>query len=376
MPNDTALDGLTPMSALAALYGEGRVETARAIISSLNRRIFEGPPPRPSNIIRRGLARGVVRLLQRTTTSAVAPGPDGEPLTRYENRILRNSGHPYAITLLEPTRADTSTFVEGGDPMNAIYMMLSPEIAAQSKLWDKIILDSVQCRDVQWRLYWETRLTRDLAVSRLKAGLPARLKAVAAGTGLSMLLAIERLLQEGHDPSLLTALITDREQANIDRALRLAQKLPETGRHLALHAGAGHGLFVRIEDALHPSTKDAHESPFDVVTVVGLLEYFPGHTLTTTEENRGEPAPQGPPRAADIVRNVGAATADGGAMVANSYRLMPASRLLEIFGKRFRYRGLAELRELAATGGFVPSGLGYSANIFDIQVFTRQAVTA
>jgi hypothetical protein len=376
MTSDQALDGLTPMTALAALYGEGRVETARALVASLNRRIFEGTPPRPSNVIRRSLARGVVRLLRRTTTSSTAPGPDGEPVTRYENRILRNSGHPYAATMLEPTRADTSSFVEGGDPMNAIYMMLSPEIAAQAGLWDKIILDSVQCRDVQWRLYWETRLTRDLAAARLKAGLPARLKAVAAGTGLSMLLAVERLLQEGHDPSLLTALITDREQANIDRALRLAHKLSESGRHLALHAGAPHGLFVRIEDALHPSTKDAHESPFDIVTVVGLLEYFPGLTMTTTEENRGEPAPAGPPWAADIVRNVGAATADGGAMIANTYRPAPAARLLEIFGKRFRYRGPAQMRELAATGGFIPSGLRHSANIFDLEVFTRQPAGA
>jgi hypothetical protein len=375
-PEILTRDSVTPMKAVAALYHEGQTELARAVASSLSRRIFDGTPPQPSGLMRRALARGVVRLLNRTTTEATRPGPDGEPVTYFHNRILENSQHPYAATMLEPSKADTAAFVEGGDAMSAIYMMLSPRIAAHASLWDKIILDSVQSRDVQWRLVWETRLTHELAVQRLRAGQPVRIKAVAAGSGLSLILVVERLLQEGHDPAMITALISDREAPNIERALRLAQKLPETSRHLALHAGASSGLFIRIEDALHPSTKDAHEASFDIVTVVGLLEYFPGHTFTTSEENLGEPPPQGPPWAIDVVRNVSALTAEGGHLIVNTYRLMAASRLLEVFGKRFRYRGSKEMRAMLAPAGFAPTGRLLAANIFDVEVFEKKTPAA
>jgi len=371
-PEILTRENITPMKAVAALYHEGQVELARAVVSSLSRRIFDGAPPRPSGLVRRTLARGVVRLLNRTTTEATRPGPDGELVTYFHNRIVENSRHPYAGTMLEPSKADTAAFVEGGDAMNAIYMMLSPAIAAHASSWDKIFLDSVQSRDVQWRLVWETRLTYELAVRRLRAGQPVRLKAVAAGSGLSLILVVERLLHEGHDPGLITALLTDRELTNIVRTLRLAEILPETSRHLALHAGASSGLFVRIEDALHPSTKGAHEAPFDIVTVVGLLEYFPGNTFTTSEENRGEPAPQGPPWAADVVRNVAGLTAEGGHLIVNTYRLQAASRLLETFGKRFRYRGPKEMQGLLAPAGFIPAGRLHSANIFDVEVFEKK----
>jgi hypothetical protein len=57
----------------------------------------------------------------------------------------------------------------------------------------------------------------------------------------------------------------------------------------------------------------------------------------------------------------------------NTYRLAPAARILETFGKRFRYRGRQEMQRLVATAGFVPCGRAESANIFDVEVFRRDS---
>lgn len=358
---------LTPMDALRTLYGEGEIDAARAIIGSLSRRIFEAPPPEPSGAVRRLLARGVLRLMQRTTRSETRTGPDGVPMIFYRNSILESSKHPYAATLLEPSRADTSNFVEGGDPMNAVYMMLAPEVRRHATLWDNIMLDSVQARDVQWRLVVETRMTFQLAAARLQEGQPVRLKAAAAGTGLSMILVLNRLLQEGHDPSKIAAFIGDREESNTRKTLRLLEKLPSTRPHLD---GAGSGsIKVRQEDLLQPS----EEPPADVVTLVGILEYFPGGTATTTEELQGEPPPREQVQAADIVRGIARLTAPGGSLLVNTYRLAPAARILENFGKRFRYRGRPEMQQLLGNEGFVTTGRHASANIFDLEVFRREA---
>ncbi len=359
------------MDAVIALYGKGDDETARAIITSLGRRVFDDHPPRPSNIIRRGLGLFAFRLMERTTHTHTRTGPDGHPVVFYSNKILENSGHPYVSTLLEPSRADTSFFVEGGDPMNALYMMLVPEIRANACKWDHIMLDSVQARDCQWRFVWETRMTHALAARRLKVGEPVRLKAAAAGTGLSMIVVLDRLLSEGHDPGLITAVITDREGANVEKALRLLEKMPATHPHIALHANAPSGIFLHVEDLLHPTTKTKHETPFDVLTLVGLLEYFPGFTFTTTEEHLGLPEPEGPPSAADLVRNIGAMTAEGGFLVVNTFRLKSAIRTMEVFGKRFRYRRREEMQELLAAGGFYTTGQCVSANIFDVEIYAK-----
>lgn len=361
------------MRAVSALYGEGDEELARAIVAGLKRRVFEAKPPAPSNIVRRVLGLLAFRLMERTTKMEMRPGKDGREVAIYRNRILEDSGHPYARTLLEPSRADTANFVEGGDPMNSIYMMLVPEIQKHADAWDKIMLDSVQARDVQWRFVWETRIAHRLAVRRLKAGRPVRLKAVAAGTGLCMAVLLDKLFGEGHDPRLISATISDREAANIEKALRLLGKLPATSAHLALHTGSPHGIVLQIEDILQPTTKSAHEAPFDVVTVVGLLEYFPGNTFITTEELLGERRPEGPPNASEVLANVGAMTAPGGSVLVNTFRTMAAVRTMEVFGKKFRYRGRKEMRELMAAGGLVPSGECVSANIFDLEVFEKRA---
>jgi len=361
---------LDPMESIDALYGEGQEETSRAICASINRRIFAGEAPAPSDVVRRGLARIVLRLLRKTTKPLTRTGPDGKAMVFYRNSILERSGHPYAATLLEPSRADTSSFVEGGDPMNAIYMMLAPEIARNATLWDKILLDSVQSRDVQWRFVHETLMTHELAAARLKRGEPVRMKAVAGGTGLSMILVLEQLLQEGHHPSLISATITDREESNVRKARRLLEKLPGTRAHLGTDPGRA-GITVHTEDLLDGSSPRVEG--YDIVTLIGILEYFPGTTAITSEEHLGEPAPTGPADASELVRKVNLMTAASGHLVTNTYRAGAAAQILETFGKRFRYRGREEMRRLVGGGGFVPTGKFASANIFDVEVFEKRS---
>jgi len=362
---------LDPMASVAALYGEGNEETAQAICACLNRRIFEGKAPAPSDMVRRGIARLVLRLLRSTTQPLARTGPDGKPMVSYRNPILEKCGHPYAATLLEPSRADTSSFVEGGDPMNAIYMMLAPEIARNATLWDKFLLDSVQSRDVQWRFVHETLMTHELAAARLKRGKSVRMKSVAGGTGLSMILVLEQLLREGYDPSLISATITDREESNVRKAQRLLEKLAGTRLHLDSDPGAP-GISVHTEDLLDESAADPRPGDYDIITLVGILEYFPGTTYITSEENLGEPAPDGPADATELIRNIGRMAAASGHLITNTYRLGAAAQLLETFGKRFRYRRREEMCRLVAAGGFVPTGKFASANIFDVEVYEKR----
>ena len=363
-PDILLREKITPVEAVRILYGADQDELARAIVASLNRRIFTDRPPVPSNAFRRTLARMVFHLMRATTRADTRPGPDGHPVTFYRNAILEKSGHPYAATLLEPSRADTAAFVEGGDPMNSVYMMLSREIFANAGLWDHIMLDSVQARDVQLRLLLETRLTHELAVEKLRRGEPVRLKAAAAGTGLSMALVLDKLLSENHDPRLITAVVTDREASNVEKNLRLLAKLDSVRPHLDTGT-----VTITVEDLVAHERQDA---PFHIVTLMGLLEYFPGYTNTTTEEHLGLPAPHEKPHAEDIVRKLGRMTADQGFLLTNSYRLNTAARILENFGKRFRYRGRPEMQALLATGGFTPTGRCISGNIFDVEIFTKQ----
>lgn len=353
-----------PMEAVARLYGPGDADGARAIVASLSSGVFDAPVPHPSGLVRRGLARLVWRLMQATTRAETRRGADGREVVAFRNRILERSGHPYAATLLEPSRADTQDFVEGGDPMNAIYMMLCPEIRRGAGTWDHIMLDSVQARDVQLRFVWETRICRELAAARLARGEPVRLKAVAAGAGLSMVLVLERLLREGYDPALIAATISDREAANVAKTERLLGKLEAT-RPL-LDSG---GVRTLTEDLLAP--KD--DRPNDVVTVMGILEYFPGHTFTTTERHLGQPEPSGPPQAEELVRNVAAMTSPGGSLVTNTFRLIGAVRIMEVFGKKFRYRGRPEMERLLSTAGFLPAGRHHSGSVFDVEVFEKRA---
>ncbi|MEX1118198.1 MAG: hypothetical protein WEB60_05325 [Terrimicrobiaceae bacterium] len=362
---------MTPMQAMATLYGDGHEDASRELVDGLGWQIFEGPERRPLGGLRRAMTGFVFWLMQRTTREEVRTQADGKKVVAYRNRILERTGHPYTVTLLQPARSETAFLVEGGDPMNAIYMLLCPEVYRKAGLWDRLLLDSVPSRDVQVRFFWETRLTHEWATQRLKQGKPVRIKAFAAGTGLSVILVCDRLLRDGHDPRLIRAVISDRDPAHNKKTIQLIKKLPRLRDLVDQDGSANFGLFAQAEDIFQPSADAEREKPYDVVTAVGILEYFTGHTYKMTEERLGEVAPTGQPAAGDLILAVAKATAPGGHLIANTHRESAATRILEVFGKRFRYRKPENLQSLAATAGFKPVGTPHSGNVYDVAVFEK-----
>lgn len=362
---------LSPMEAMAVLYGQGRVEASRDIFSGLSWQIFEGPERKPLVGLRRSMTGFVFWLMQRTTRREAGLGLDGREVISYRNHILESSGHPYTTTLLQSTKAETAFLVEGGDPMNAIYMLLSPEVLRNAGLWDRLLLDSVPSRDVQVRFAWETRLTYELATRRLQRGEPVRIKAFAAGTGLSVILACDRLLRDGHDPKLIRAVISDRDPEHSKKTIQLIEKLPGLSEHIDTSGDAGWGLLARPEDIFQPAPESDPEDSFHVVSAVGILEYFTGHTHATTEARLGESPPSAKPDAEDLLHAVARQTALGGHLIVNTHRESAATRILEVFGKRFRYRTPENLHALAASAGFTPIGRRFSGNVYDVEVFEK-----
>ncbi len=222
------------------------------------------------------------------TTTRRKAGTDDYEGGAFHNRILEWSGHPYARALLDSSRKDTECLVEGGDPMNGPYMMICPEILGISDVWDRLLMHSVQGKDVQLRLIWETLATYEAARTRLETGGVVRLKAVAAGTGLSMILAYDRLIKEGQDPARITVRITDRDKANVDKTRTVAGQTgfhPEPGHECGsrgrdLHR---HGRpFCRTVGRIRRDGRDKYH----VVTAVGILDYLQGFTCSTTERRR------------------------------------------------------------------------------------------
>ena len=366
---------LTPMEAVNTLYSHGQEELTEAIFASVSRQVFDEKAPDPSSGLRRFLARGVLRMLKRRTRTEYRQGPDGQEMTVFRNKLLERSEHPYAMTLLSPTAANNAAFVEGGDPMNAPYMMICPTISRNAGTWDKILLDSVQGRDVQLRFIWETRSTYEAARARLDAGHPVRIKAAASGTGLSTILVFDRLIRDGYDPESIAAIMTDREESNVKKAQLLLGKLATTSANLADEAER-HGITSRTMDLLHdiPSQEiSGGHDLYHVVTLVGILEYFRGHTCETTEEHHGETFEGDDSEGAELIRKISEMTADGGRLIANTYRVEPGARILEVFGKKLRFRNREDLHALAATGGFVPSKTAGSGNVYDVEVFEKKA---
>ena len=238
---------LKPMEAIAALYGGGRDDLAGRIVADLSRAVFSGEGIRTAGRIKRTISRVFYRILQCTTTTCQRVDERGSMMTVYRNPIMERTRHPYAFELLGSSRQDTSALVEGGDPMNGPYMMIAPEIRVNSNLWDRVFLDSVQGRDVQSRFVWETRATYELARRTLEKKEAVRMKAVAAGTGLSMVLAYDKLMRDGYDPDLITVRITDREPANVEKTNRLLHKLATTkGRQPSGEFGSG--IYAEAED--------------------------------------------------------------------------------------------------------------------------------
>lgn len=356
------MKSMRPMDAVASLYGEGNEEGARDVFDGLSRSVFGDHELQPSGPLRRVLARLSYRLVKRTTRRA-APGD----AAAYRCPILERSGHPYARSLLAPSRQDMAGLVEGGDPMNGPYMMIVPEVRQCGDRWDGIFFNSVQGRDVQLRFIWETRAAHTEATRRLAAGQPVSLKAVAAGTGLSLLLVCDRLVRDGHDRSLISAAITDRESTNTLKTRRLAGKIPTLRDWLSDTPNPG-TIAIHSEDAFAATSRPGG---YDVVTAIGILEYLQGETCDTTARRLGRPQPENPAEAATLAAVLAGLTAPGGSLIVNTYRPHMSVRLLEVFGKEFAYRTRENMAALLGNAGFKLATLAGSGNIYDVEIYAR-----
>ena len=365
----SALAKLTPMDAVSALYSGQDWALSEAIVSSLSRAVFGETGIKPAGLVQRAMARASYRHLKRTTTRVDHPESSG-----FSNRLLERSGHPYARSLLSASRKEIEALVEGGDPMNGPYMMLAPEIRGAGSGWDRIFFNSVQGRDVQLRFIWETRATYEEAKRRLEQGASVRLKALAAGTGLSMILAWDRLVRDGYDPRRITARITDREHSNTEKTKHLLSKL-ETTRQGASGAGGDAGIFAATEDIFvgEPTTGPDRVADYDVVTSVGILEYLQGFTCDTTEQRHGLPITEEPATAHHLAAKLHEITAGSASLIVNTYRPHASTRILEVFGKKFDYRHREDLASLLATAGLRGVRLMGSGNIYDVEIYEKHS---
>lgn len=359
------------MEAVAALYAEGEHELSEAIIASLSRAVFGGGSLAPAGLVQRAMARITYRILKWTTTRRGVDAQSGVEGT-FHNPLLRRTGHPYAHALLASSSKDAESLVEGGDPMNGPYMMIVPEILKIGTKWDRVFLNSVQGKDVQLRFIWETQATYEAAASRLKKGKAVRMKALAAGTGLSMIVAYDRLIRDGYDPAQITATITDRDKANTDKTARMLDKLLTT-RGQSQSAETEGGISAATEDIFEgePGAGPNHGANYDVVTAVGILEYLQGCTSDTTERRLKLHEPAEEATAHHLAERLGSMTADDAALIVNTYRSHMSTRILELFGKRFDYRSRENLTALLATANFRTPRLVGSGNIYDVKVYEK-----
>ena len=366
----SGLAELTPMDAVSALYSGQDWTLSEAIVSSLSRAVFGETWIKPAGLVQRAMARASYRHLKRTTTRVNHPESSG-----FSNRLLERSGHPYARSLLSASRKEIEALVEGGDPMNGPYMMLAPEIRGAGSGWDRIFFNSVQGRDVQLRFIWETQATYEEAKRRLEQGASVRLKALAAGTGLSMILAWDRLVRDGYDPRRITARITDREATNTEKTKHLLSKL-ETTRQEAKGAGEESGISAATEDIFvgEPRSGTDPVEGYDVVTSVGILEYLQGFTCDTTERRHGLPITEEPATAHHLAAKLHEITTGSASLIVNTYRPHASTRILEVFGKKFDYRHRKDLASLLATAGMRGVRLMGSGNIYDVEIYEKHSL--
>ena len=371
-PELRKLERIRPMDAVMALYSEGEEELTEAIVASLSHAVFHEGHPGPAGPAQRALARISYQILKWTTTTRRTTS-EGYQGGAFHNPILEWSRHPYGRALLDSSSRETESLVEGGDPMNGPYMMIAPEILKGSDIWDRLFLQSVQSRDVQLRFIWETRATYETARSYLEKNGQVLLKAVAAGTGLSMILAYNRLIEEGHDPARITVRITDRDKANIAKTGRLLAKLPSTKSNVTEDESKA-GISAGTED-LFAGTHGGDTSggaTYHIITAVGILEYLQGFTCATTEQNHGVQQPDEPVLAEHLAAKLGRMTRGAGHLIVNTYRPHASARILELFGRKFDYRNQENLTALLATADFGTPRLVGSGNMFDVIVYEKK----
>ncbi|MES2476321.1 MAG: hypothetical protein V4640_11105 [Verrucomicrobiota bacterium] len=366
------MHNLSPMTAVTALYATDGPELAEAIVASLSQAIFHDDETRPACKKKIFLGRVSQKVVRWTTRSMKSIDEAGGEVMHFRNRLMERSGHPYAQALLTSSETRSAALVEGGDPMNGPYMMLSPEIRKNGGVWDRIFLDSVQAKDVQVRFIHETRATYQAARRLLDCGQAVRIKAVAAGTGLSLILVYDKLVRDGYDPKSITAVITDRDRANSEKSNRLLAKLSST-RNTHNLPGQGYGILAVPEDVFEgpDPAMDALHVPYNIVTAIGILEYFQGGSHTTTEQRLMLHEPEEAVSAGDLAAKLGEMTTLGGNLIVNTYRDHASIRILELFGKRFDFRDRVHLHDLFAPLNFRSFHLAGSGHIYDVEVFEK-----
>jgi hypothetical protein len=361
------------MEAVTALYADGDRELTEAIVASLSRAIFSRAKLKPAGGAKKAVGIICYRVLKWTTRRRKSAG-EGYGGGAYHNPIMVRSGHPYARALLDSSCKDAESLVEGGDPMNGPYMMIPPEILRAGTTWDRILLNSVQGRDVQLRFIWETQATYDAVKSRLEAGNAVRLKAIAAGTGLSMIVVYDRLIRDGFDPARMAVRIADREHTNTEKTNRMLAKLATTRGRRPKADGEG-GISAVTEDLFEEELGRVRTdtTQYDVMTAIGILEYLQGFTCETTERCLGLQQPQEMATAPLLASHLERMTMDDAALVVNTFRTHASTRILELFGRRFDYRTRENLAALLLAARFQRPRLVGSGNIYDVEVYEKTA---
>lgn len=247
------LRSIRPMDAVAALYAEGNAGVASAILSGLSTTIFDGPEP---------------ALAPRDQTAAGLDKLPGPQIHDFPRR--RSVPEPHAGAIRTSGGVCVAGLVQHGNPIfgrgrRSHERALHDADSRHRKKCHhviKLFLSSVQGRDVQLRFFWETKATYEQAKSRLEKGRPVHLKALAAGTGLSMILAYDRLVRDGAKN--VVCQITDRDAANTTKpTVCWPRPLVRRGWHLGPD-----GISACTEDIF----AEPHGTPAcDVVTTVGIL---------------------------------------------------------------------------------------------------------
>jgi hypothetical protein len=159
---------------------------------------------------------------------------------------------------------------------------------------------------------------------------------------------------------------------NITKANRLLDKLATT-RERKVGPGSGCGISAEMEDVFAENAKReaACTARYDVVTAIGILEYFQGFSYRTTEQRLKLKQPVESATAQDLAKRLYDMTTDRGNLIVNTYRTHASTRILELFGRRFDYRNRENLRSLLSSVKFRPARLMGSGNIYDVEIYEK-----